>query len=63
MALKSHKYGTSVLSMGRGYRPPSYADLRMTREQGQADLTVFEMRIYLDHSELIPGLSMEIVHE
>ena len=21
MALKSHKYGTSVLSMGRGYRP------------------------------------------
>lgn len=42
---------------------PSYADLRMTREQGQADLTVFEMRIYLDHSELIPGLSMEIVHE
>ena len=42
---------------------PSYADLRMTCEQGQADLTVFEMRIYLDHSELIPGLSMEIVHE
>ena len=42
---------------------PSYADLRMTREQGQADLTVFEMRIYLNNAELIPGLSMEIAHE
>lgn len=42
---------------------PSYADLRMAREQGQADLTVFEMRIYLDNAELIPGLSMEIAHE
>ena len=35
MALKSHKYGTSVLSMGRGYRPPSEASLASDASSAQ----------------------------
>ena len=30
---------------------PGFADLRMTREKGQADLTSFQMRIYLDPAD------------
>ncbi|MBO8414957.1 MAG: HlyD family efflux transporter periplasmic adaptor subunit [Proteobacteria bacterium] len=39
---------------------PSFADLRMSREQGQADLTSFEMRVYVDDPELIPGMMLEV---
>ncbi|MCR5084034.1 MAG: HlyD family efflux transporter periplasmic adaptor subunit [Succinivibrionaceae bacterium] len=40
---------------------PSFADIRMTREQGQADLTSFEMRIYVEPTEgLIPGMTLEL---
>ncbi len=42
---------------------PSFADLRMTREQGQADLTSFEMRVYVNDPKLVPGMMMEIRHE
>lgn len=42
---------------------PSYASLRMTREQGQADLTVFEMRIDVAAPDLVPGLTLELAHE
>lgn len=39
---------------------PSFADLRMTREQGQADLTSFEMRVYVDDPDLLPGMMLEV---
>ena len=40
---------------------PGFADLRMTREKGQADLTSFQMRIYLDHADgIIPGMTMGV---
>ncbi|MBQ9273836.1 MAG: biotin/lipoyl-binding protein [Succinivibrio sp.] len=43
---------------------PSFADLRMTREQGQADLTSFKVRIYTKAlSELIPGMTVELAHD
>ena len=36
---------------------PSFADLRMTREQGQADLTSFKMRVYTDQDpQLLRGI-------
>ncbi len=42
----------------------SFADLRMTREQGQADLTSFKMRIYVDgDSDLLTGMTLEISDE
>ncbi len=39
---------------------PSFADLRMTREQGQADLTAFEMRVYVEDPDLLPGMMLEV---
>ena len=40
---------------------PGFADLRMTREKGQADLTSFQMRIYLDPTDgIIPGMTMGV---
>ena len=40
---------------------PSFADMRMTREQGQADLTSFRMRIYTEPDpELLPGMTVEL---
>lgn len=43
---------------------PSFADLRMTREQGQADLTSFKMRIYVDGDpDLLTGMTLEISDE
>lgn len=39
---------------------PSFADLRMSREQGQADLTSFELRIYVADPDLIPGMMLEV---
>lgn len=43
---------------------PSFADLRMTREQGQADLTSFKMRVYTDKDgDLLSGMTVEIAND
>lgn len=56
-----HKVFTGVISY---LNPaPSYADLIMSREQGQADLTTYEMRIYTSGEDLLPGMTLELEHE
>ncbi len=43
---------------------PSFADLRTTREQGQADLTAYQVRIYLNpFAELLTGMTVEVNDE
>lgn len=43
---------------------PSFADLRMTREQGQADLTSFNMRVYTDQDpQLLRGMTVELAND
>ena len=37
-------------------KAPGFADLKMTREKGQSDLTAFQMRIYLEPQEKIKKL-------
>ena len=40
---------------------PSFSDLRMTRENGQADLTMFKIRIYIDESANVrTGMTLEV---
>jgi HlyD family secretion protein len=40
---------------------PGFADLKMTREKGQADLTAFQIRIYTDPGqEVMPGMTIEV---
>ena len=40
---------------------PSFADLRMTRERGTADLTSFKVRIYVDNVDrLLTGMTIEV---
>ncbi|MCI1247656.1 MAG: hypothetical protein LKG17_01895 [Megasphaera sp.] len=40
---------------------PGFADLKMTREKGQADLTAFQIRIYTDPGQdIIPGMTIEV---
>lgn len=40
---------------------PSFADLRMTRERGQADLTSYQVRIYTeDKPQLLTGMTLEV---
>ncbi len=40
---------------------PSFADLRMTRERGQADLTSYQIRIYTEqHPQLLTGMTLEV---
>lgn len=40
---------------------PGFADLKMTREKGQADLTAFQMRIYVEPEEgVIPGMTIGV---
>lgn len=40
---------------------PSFADLRMTRERGQADLTSYQVRIYVDDiPNLLTGMTIEV---
>lgn len=40
---------------------PGFADLKMTRERGQADLTAFQMRIYTEPVEgVIPGMTIGV---
>ena len=43
---------------------PSFADLRMTREHGTADLTSFKVRIYVKPTEgLLTGMTIEVDHD
>ena len=44
---------------------PAFADLRMTREQGQADLTSFRLRVDVTDApeELRTGMTVEIADE
>lgn len=40
---------------------PSFADLRMTRERGQADLTAYQVRIYMESiPKLLTGMTLEV---
>lgn len=40
---------------------PSFADLRMTRERGQADLTSYQVRIYTEQQpRLLTGMTLEV---
>jgi HlyD family secretion protein len=40
---------------------PSFADLRMTRERGQADLTSYQVRIYIEPiPKLLTGMTLEV---
>lgn len=40
---------------------PSFADLRMTRERGQADLTSYQVRIYMENiPHLLTGMTIEV---
>lgn len=42
---------------------PSFADLRMTRERGLADLTSFQVRIYVNSPDVLTGMTMEVQDE
>ncbi len=39
---------------------PGFADLKMSREKGQADLSAFQVRIYVDPANLLPGMTVEV---
>ncbi len=40
---------------------PSFSDLRMTRERGQADLTSYQIRIYTEEKpQLLTGMTLEV---
>jgi HlyD family secretion protein len=40
---------------------PGFADLKMSREKGQADLSAFQIRIYTDPGQgAIPGMTIEV---
>nr|WP_073991506.1 HlyD family efflux transporter periplasmic adaptor subunit [Yersinia mollaretii] len=40
---------------------PSFSDLRMTRERGQADLTSYQVRIYTEEKpQLLTGMTLEV---
>ena len=40
---------------------PDFASLRMVRERGQADLTLFRVRIDVPPAEgLLPGMTLEV---
>lgn len=40
---------------------PGFADLKKTREKGQADLTAFQIRIYTDpDADVLPGQTIEV---
>ena len=39
---------------------PGFADLKMSREKGQADLAAFQVRIYVDPPNLLPGMTIEV---
>jgi HlyD family secretion protein len=40
---------------------PGFADLKMSREKGQADIAAFQVRIYVNPEEhLLPGMTIEV---
>lgn len=40
---------------------PSFADLKMTREKGQSDLSAFQVRIYTkEENDILPGMTVEV---
>ncbi|MBM7588927.1 HlyD family secretion protein [Brevibacillus fulvus] len=40
---------------------PQFANLRMSREKGQADLAAFQVRVYVQRTEaLLPGMTVEV---
>jgi len=40
---------------------PGFADLKQSREKGQADLTAFQVRIYVDQQEgILPGMTIGV---
>lgn len=40
---------------------PGFADLKMSREKGQADLAAFQVRIYIEPQDnLLPGMTIEV---
>lgn len=43
---------------------PGFADLKMTREKGQADLSAFQIRIYTERqSGILPGMTIEVTQD
>lgn len=43
---------------------PGFADLKMTREKGQADLSAFQVRIYVEPQEgVLPGMTVEVTED
>lgn len=42
-------------------RTPQFANLRMSREKGQADLNSFQIRVYIEDSQkTLPGMTVEV---
>lgn len=42
-------------------KSPGFADLKMSREKGQADLSGFQVRVYTEpQAEIIPGMTIEV---
>lgn len=43
---------------------PGFADLKMSREKGQADLSAFQVRIYTEPQEgILPGMTVEVTED
>lgn len=43
---------------------PGFADLKMSREKGQADLSAFQVRIYTDaQAGILPGMTVEVTED
>ena len=43
---------------------PGFADLKMSREKGQADLSAFQVRIYTEPLEgILPGMTVEVTED
>ena len=42
-------------------KAPGFADLKMTREKGQADLSAFQIRIFTEQVDgVIPGMTIGV---
>ena len=54
--------GKNILATVRvAQNAPSFADLRMSREKGQSDLSMFRIRLYTEPTEgLLPGMTLEV---
>ena len=71
-AIHLHEGAALVGHTGAGDKPaagtirlitqaPGFADLKMSREKGQADLSAFQVRIYTDLDEEVqPGMTIEV---